>query len=158
MPIPDWRYHRGTWEETSLLDAPDEEWEETLERLGFRESFTVGILEESFGVRVMVRDATPRFLLDFTLGYACEHVFADDFPDFLDLISRYAPAVSAAELSAIFDDIRAGTEYGLMANVLASLELSRGQAARNARTIREERSAQYRKMAGGSGAGRREPG
>lgn len=151
-----WHYERGCWTETSFPDQAWPEgtsWEAARQQLGYEEHFSIGGDSlAAFTIEIHRRQEHPQFLITLSDLNMWETITAGTLPDALDLLARYAPIVSAAELADAVSDIRSLDSHGIVTSVLAAAEVNRTAAQDQAgeerrRRLDRRRVAQQRRAA-----------
>lgn len=145
-----WHYECGQWTETTFLDdarqeAPQElqSWDEVRSHLGY-EYYTELGSSNCWQVAIYEREAAPRYLVEFSDCDRWDSFTVATLPDAMDLLARYAPIVTAAEVARAAEDIRDRQPYGVVSDVLVSAEVNAGSVAAQVRSEREMRAAQRR--------------
>src|ERR1035441_628843 len=114
-----WHYEHGTWTETTFPDDEGEgtgTWEAQRKHLGYEEHMGIGTDTGmcAFTVNVYSRDQPPRYLIELSDNNLWEAVTAGTLPDALDLLARYAPIVTASEITSAVTDIRGLDSFGIV--------------------------------------------
>jgi hypothetical protein len=145
--ITAWYFNHGEWSEIEVhtpegdqADLP-ERMSRTAEyeRLGYTLRMSVGD-DDMFSLTLVEREAHPRYLLEISDPSRYEWLAVDTLPAALDLLARYAPIVTAAEIAEAASDIRNMSECGILSSAVASLEVNARDADRMARNERERRA------------------
>lgn len=108
-----WHYGNGQWTETTFEDdvllpgpVPDNWPDDPLRGLGYQAIVHAGD-GRTFSLQLWHSpEASPACVLLISDVSWCDTVTAARLPDGLDLVARYAPAVTAAALSAALADAR----------------------------------------------------
>jgi len=148
-----WRYIGGSWNRVLVFNTPEhEEWEETLARLKFTtyDRITLGTESAGFFIMMWRRDDASRFLAEINFINGLDYVTMDGLPDVLDFLARYAHIITAAEASYVSQSLQSpGDQYGIVSDILTSIEMSRSQVTGRVRSIREglaKRAEERRKL------------
>jgi hypothetical protein len=117
------------WEQADVLaDMPAEATDvgEYLRSQGWEGMLTLGDPDGSLWIEVRVRrgaDRTAEYLLEVaSIDVYSPFLVVDSFPDVMDLVARWAPAVQAAAVVAALQRLEGGTEmhaHGLVESVAA---------------------------------------
>lgn len=150
-----WHYEHGTWTETTFFhDAYEtyktDSFDECLKQLGCEFFTSIGDSEgAAFGIRVYQRHGDPRFAMVIEDGNIFIELTIGTIPDLLDLLARYAPIVSAVEISRVIQDINSLEPSGIVTQVLAAAEVNRAhvtQVVRSEEHSRREARVKWEKQ------------
>jgi hypothetical protein len=111
--VTDLHYTDGQWQPIDILaECPDGAGvDDYLKSLGWEEFLSVGAPGESFmAIKTYIRrardGASTQYLLSVDdVNLVSPYVLVDTFPELMDLIARWAPAVQAAQITGFLEDL-----------------------------------------------------
>ncbi len=99
-------YRNGNW---TTMEDPFEDGviEDQLVTMGFEPHFVIGDPGVTMSVEVWKRaEETPHYYLSLSDAARVENVFAEELPDMLELLARWAPIVQAGIIADVLDDLK----------------------------------------------------
>jgi hypothetical protein len=139
--VTTWHYRNGQRSETTFVDDAwrDGDIEEFLVKHGFEKYVAIGSEEPvAIAIRVWQRDEDPQWLLEVSNFSHCDYFTAAALPDVLDLLSRWAPIVQAAEVVYQLDMVARLDGNSIVTDVLSASVVNREDVAN--RILLEEKS------------------
>lgn len=140
-----WHYDNGKWTETTFFEdawQDGESLDALLKRMGFETYTSIGDGRTSaFSLTAYRRDEAPCYLVQYSDTNMWEAITAARLPDAMDLLARYAPIVTASEISDVVSDIRSMEQLGIVTDALASAEVNQQAVASQViheRQVRDE--------------------
>ena len=140
-----WHYEAGQWTETQFFEEAAKaagSWSDLLSNLGYEHYTSIGSNDHNaFSLTLYQRAEAPQFVIEWDDCNIGNYFTANRLPDAMELLARYAPIVTAAEIAGAVSDIRSMDPCGIVTDVLASARVNESIAAAqatNERRAREE--------------------
>lgn len=145
-----WHYENGQWAETTFLDDAwqgegETDWAAIRKRLGYEHYLGIGHSLSPFSINIYARTEQPRYVVEISDLNIWDAMTTTTLPAALDLLARYAPIVTAAEISCAIADIHDMDSLGIVTDIMAGIEVNRGAAANRAAQERQERQEARRR-------------